>query len=153
MQGHLVGPIISISLDAYQYYFKTSVCPRSFAHLYMLIIRKLGKTSWTYSRSIFRFCFRSEKVLMQNKTIVRMCVVANLWFLTCSRYYNKLFKHLWPVQGIFVGFISDVRMGNTRENTQNKLFCQTINLDELALGMKRWHEVHFLSLKNIFCQI
>ena len=25
----------------------------------------------------------------------------------------------------------------TRENTQNKFFCQTINLDELALGMKK----------------
>ena len=40
-----------------------------------------------------------------------------------------------------------------KKNTQNKLFCQTINSDELALGMKRWLEVNFLSLKNIFCQI
>ena len=40
-----------------------------------------------------------------------------------------------------------------RKNTQNELFCQTTNSDELALSMKRWLEVHFLSLKNNFCQI
>ena len=39
------------------------------------------------------------------------------------------------------------------KNTQNQLFCQTTNSDELAVGMKRWLEVHFLSLKNNFCQI
>ena len=40
-----------------------------------------------------------------------------------------------------------------RKNTQNELFCQTTNSDELALSMKRWQKVHFISLKNIFCQI
>ena len=36
-----------------------------------------------------------------------------------------------------------------RKNTQNVLFCQTTNSDELDLGMKTWLEVHFISLKNI----
>jgi len=35
-------------------------------------------------------------------------------------------------------------------NIQNELFCQTTHSDELALGMKRLLEVHFISLKNIF---
>ena len=38
------------------------------------------------------------------------------------------------------------------KNAQNELFCQTTNSDELALGMKRWLEVHFISLKNIFAK-
>ena len=37
-----------------------------------------------------------------------------------------------------------------RKNTQNELFCQTTNSDELAVSMKRWLEVHFICLKDIF---
>ena len=39
-----------------------------------------------------------------------------------------------------------------RKKTQNKLFCQPIHSDELALGMKRWLKVNFISLKNIYRQ-
>ena len=47
-------------------------------------------------------------------------------------------------------FRSRDQMLHIRKNTQNELFCQTTNSDELALGMKRWLEVHFISPKNIF---
>ena len=39
-----------------------------------------------------------------------------------------------------------------RKNTQNGLFCQTTNSDELALGMKRWLEVHLIAWKIFFAK-
>ena len=39
-----------------------------------------------------------------------------------------------------------------RKNTQKEHFCQTTNSDELALGMRRWLEVHFLE-KYFFAKL